>query len=96
MSSMIIGVCTLEFHLPTCRSLKGKRKFLSSFRTRLSNKFNVAVSELDHHDRWQRSTIGLVSLAAGREPIDKMFQKILGEAERQGEAQLISVNIEFL
>jgi len=54
------------------------------------------VSELDHHDRWQRSTIGLVSLAAGREPIDKMFQKILGEAERQGEAQLISVKIEFL
>ena len=89
MSPMIIGVCTLEFHLPACRSLKEKRKFLSSFRTRVSNRFNVAVSELDHHDRWQRSTIGL-------EPIDKMFQKILGEAERQGEAQLISVNIEFL
>ena len=96
MSPMIIGVCTLEFHLPACRSLKEKRKFLSSFRTRVSNRFNVAVSELDHHDRWQRSTIGLVSLAAGRKPIDKMFQKILGEAERQGEAQLISVKIEFL
>ncbi len=93
---MIIGVCTLEFHLPACRSLKEKRRFLKSFRTRVSNKFNVAVSEVDHHDLWQRSTIGVVSIAAEREPIDKMFQKVLREAERQREAQLISVEIEFL
>ena len=93
---MIIGVCTLEFHLPACRSLKEKRRFLTSFRTRISNKFNVAVSEIDHHDLWQRSTIGVVSLAVERAPIDKMFQKVLREAERQREAQLISVEIEFL
>ncbi len=93
---MIIGVCTLEFHLPACRSLKEKRRFLTSFRTRISNKFNVAVSEIDHHDLWQRSTIGVVSLAVERAPIDKMFQKVLREAEHQGEAQLISVDIEFL
>ena len=93
---MIIGVCTLEFHLPACRSLKEKRRFLNSFRTRISNKFNVAVSEIDHHDLWQRSTIGVVSIAVEREPIDKMFQKVLRAAEHQGEAQLISVDIEFL
>ncbi len=93
---MIIGVCTLEFHLPACRSLKEKRRFLNSFRTRVSNKFNVAVSEIDHHDLWQRSTVGVVSVAVEREPIDKMFQKVLREAERQGEALLISVDIEFL
>jgi uncharacterized protein YlxP (DUF503 family) len=93
---MVIGVCTVEFHLPGCRSLKEKRKFLNSFRTRVSNRFNVAVSEIDHHDRWQRSTIGVVSLATEREPIDKMFQKILREAENEGDAQLISVGIEFL
>ena len=56
---MIIGVCTLEFHLPACRNLKEKRRFLNSFRTRVANKFNVAISEIDHHDLWQRSTIGV-------------------------------------
>lgn len=92
---MIIGLCTLEFHLPGCRSLKEKRKFLNSFRSRVSNKFNVAVSEIDHHDLWQRSSIGVVSLAVEREPIDRMFQKVLREAERQHEAQLIGVQVEF-
>ncbi len=92
---MIIGVCTLEFHLPAARNLKEKRRFLNSFRTRVSNKFNVAVSEIDHHDLWQRSTIGVVSLAVDRTPIDKMFQKVVREAELQPEAQLISVDVEF-
>ena len=92
---MIIGLCTLEFHLPASRNLKEKRRFLNSFRTRVSNKFNVAVSEIDHHDLWQRSVIGVVSLSVEREPLDRMFQKVLREAERRTDAQLISVDIEF-
>jgi len=92
---MIIGLCTLEFHLPACHNLKEKRRFLNSFRSRVSNKFNVAVSEIDHHDLWQRSSIGVVSLAVERAPLDRMFQKVLREAERQADALLVSVNIEF-
>jgi uncharacterized protein YlxP (DUF503 family) len=92
---MIIGLCTLEFHLPASRNLKEKRKFLKSFRDRVSNRFNVAVSEIDHHDLWQRSSIGVVSISVAREPLDRMFQKVLREAENQAEAQLISVDIEF-
>lgn len=92
---MIIGLCTFEFHLPACRSLKEKRKFLNSFRTRVSNKFNVAVSEVDHHDLWQRASIGIVSLSVEREPLDRMFQKVLQVAERQADAQLIDVKVEF-
>ena len=92
---MTIGLCTLEFHLPTCRNLKEKRKFLNSLQTRISNRFNVAVSELDYQDLWQRSLIGVVSIGSNREPIDRIFQKVLREAERQTAAELISVNVEF-
>jgi len=93
---MIIGVCTLEFHLPACRNLKEKRKFLNSFRSRVRGKFNVAISEVDHHDLWQRSTIGVVSVGAERDPIDRVFQKVLREAEGRTDAQLIGVQVEFL
>lgn len=92
---MIIGLCTLEFHLPGCRSLKEKRRFLNSFRGRVRNKFNVAVSEVDYHDLWQRSSIGVVSVSVAREPLDRVFQKVLREAECQGDAQLIAVKVEF-
>lgn len=93
---MIIGLCTFEFHLPGCRSLKEKRKFLSSFRSRVSNKFNVAVSEVAYHDLWQRASVGVVSLSVERAPLDRMFQKILQEAERRPDAELIDVKVEFL
>jgi uncharacterized protein YlxP (DUF503 family) len=92
---MVIGLCTLEFHLPACRSLKEKRKFLNSFRGRVAHRFNVAVSEIDHHDLWQRSCVGVVSLSVEREPLDRLFQKVLREAERQPNAQLIAVDMEF-
>ena len=92
---MTIGLCTLEFHLPACRNLKEKRRFLKSLQGRISSRFNVAVSELDYHDLWQRSLIGIVSIGRDREPIDRMFQKVLREAERQSAAELISVNVEF-
>ena len=93
---MTIGVCTLEFHLPACRNLKDKRRFLNSLRSRISNKFNVAISEIEHHDLWQRATVGVVSIGVDRQPLDKMFQKVLREAERQTAAELISVHVEFL
>ena len=93
---MIIGLCTLEFHLPACRSLKEKRRFLKSFRGRVSQRFNVAVSEIEHHDLWQRSTLGVVTVGVDRVPLDRVLQKVLREAERQPEAQLISVNVEFI
>lgn len=93
---MIIGLCTLEFHLPVCRNLKEKRKFLNSFRSRVRGKFNVAISEVDHHDLWQRSTIAVVSVGAERDPIDRVFQKVLREAEGRTDAQLIGVRVEFL
>jgi hypothetical protein len=92
---MVIGLCTLEFHLPACRSLKEKRKFLNSLRGRISSRFNVAVSEVDYHDLWQRSLVGVVSVSVAREPLDRVFQKVLREAERQDAAQLIAVHIEF-
>jgi hypothetical protein len=82
--------------LPACRSLKEKRKFLNSFRSRVRNRFNVAVSEIDHHDLWQRASLGVVSVAVEREPLDRVFQKVLREAEFQADAQLISVKMEFL
>ena len=92
---MIIGLCTLEFHLPACRSLKEKRKFLNSFRSRVRGKFNVAISEVDHHDLWQRASLGVVSVSVEREPLDRVFQKVLREAEFQVDAQLTGVRVEF-
>ena len=62
-------VCLLEInlHFPDNRSLKGKRKELSSVKAQLQRRFGAAVAETDHHDLWQRSelTAALVGKDAG-------------------------------
>jgi uncharacterized protein YlxP (DUF503 family) len=48
---------TIHLHLPDNGSLKGKRKELLSVKAALGRRFGAAVSEVDHQDLWQRSTL---------------------------------------
>ena len=48
---MVVGLLTVELHVPGARSLKDKRMVLRRVKDRL-HKFNVAVSEVEHHDLW--------------------------------------------
>ena len=57
--AMTVGVCRVTLRLPENGSLKGKRQLLRSLTTRLRNKFNVAVAEVDDNDRWQIATVGV-------------------------------------
>jgi len=64
---MVVGLASIEIHIPECGSLKRKRQFLRGIKDRVKNRFNVSIAEVDHNDLWQRTTLGVsVDLAAGR------------------------------
>ena len=48
--------------IPGSQSLKEKRMVLKSIKDRTRKRFNVAVSELDFQDKWQRTLLGFVTL----------------------------------
>src|SRR5947199_119668 len=52
-----VAVLVIDLHFPESGSLKGKRKELSSIKAQLHGRLGVAVSEVDHHDLWQRATL---------------------------------------
>jgi uncharacterized protein YlxP (DUF503 family) len=52
-----VAVLVIDLHFPEAGSLKAKRKDLSSIKAQLHGRLGVAVSETDHHDLWQRSTL---------------------------------------
>ena len=58
MAAGYVGILSVELHFPEAGSLKGKRKFVKSAKAQLQNRFGASVAEVDHHDLWQRSTIG--------------------------------------
>ena len=78
---MVIGICTLELHLPDNHSLKGKRQVVNSLKGRLKSRFNISVAEVDHLDAWQRAAIGLVMVSNDRRHVDSELSKILNFIE---------------
>jgi len=78
----VIAFLTLEIHIEAAHSLKDKRHVVRSLKDRLRANFNVAVSELDHNDLWQRATIGVVSISDSRDYLQGLMANIEREATR--------------
>jgi uncharacterized protein YlxP (DUF503 family) len=93
---MPVGLLTLELHIAEAQSLKDKRQILRSLKERLRAKFNVAVAELDFEDTWQRSVVGVVTLANEEQFVEESLQKVLAEADRELGSVLISHNVDLL
>jgi uncharacterized protein YlxP (DUF503 family) len=60
---MLAAMCRFDLRIPGCSSLKQKRHVVKTLTVSLRQKFNVSVAEVDHHDLWQRTTIGVASVA---------------------------------
>jgi uncharacterized protein YlxP (DUF503 family) len=52
-------VCLIEarLHFGESQDLKGKRKLLKSLKDGIRQRFGASVTEIDGHDKWQRSTL---------------------------------------
>ena len=77
----IVGLCTLELHLPGVASLKEKRRILKSLLARLHNTFNVSAAEVDHHDVWQSAAISIATVSNSGAHANQVIQKVIGWIE---------------
>jgi uncharacterized protein len=93
---MIIGVITIELFLPVPQSLKEKRFFLKSIIERLRKKFNISVSEIDHHDLWQRALLGISTVGMEKRYLNKVLDTIIDFVEHENAVQILDYTIEFL
>src|SRR5436305_13503835 len=62
--SGFVAVLVIDLHFPDAGSLKSKRKDLASIKAQLHGRLGAAVAEVDHQDRWQRSTL-IAALTGG-------------------------------
>ncbi len=92
---MIIGFLSLEIYIPYSHSLKEKRTRLSGLRNRLKNRYNVAFAELDYHQKWQRTKIGMVTLTNQKRLIDSLFSKIIADTEKNIDGHIIEHQIHY-
>jgi hypothetical protein len=74
---MNVGVCQVSLRLPENMSLKGKRQVLKSITSRVRQKFNVAVAEVDDNDMWQRATIGVCCISNNRRHTNEVLSHVV-------------------
>jgi uncharacterized protein YlxP (DUF503 family) len=72
---MNVGVCKIRLRLPENQSLKGKRQILKSIISRVDNKFNGSVAEVDDQDLWQVATLGICYVSNDRRHADEVLSK---------------------
>jgi len=94
---MNVGVCKINLRLPENSSLKGKRQVLKSITTRVRNKFNVSVAEIDNHDRWQLATIGICCVSNDNRYTNEVLSKVVDFViNGHFEVEILDYEIEIL
>ena len=91
----IVGLLSLELHIPHSRSLKEKRVVVRSIKDRL-NKLSVGFAEVNHQDLLQRAALAIVAVGSEQQLVEQSLTNVVQEVERKGVGVVISSQIEWL
>ena len=75
--AMNVGVLRVNLRLPENTSLKGKRQLLKPITSRIRNRFNVSVAEVDHQDLWQLASIGVCCVSSDKRRINEVLSRVV-------------------
>ncbi|MGG1678699.1 DUF503 domain-containing protein [Neobacillus sp. NRS-1170] len=93
---MIIGSAVCECIIYDAHSLKEKRAVLQRILTRLKQKYNISVSEVDYQDVWQRTKIAIVAVTSTRVSTEQELQSALKLIDSFPEIERTITDIDWL
>ena len=94
---MNVAVGRVGLRIPENMSLKGKRQVLKSITSRIRNRFNVAVAEVDDNDNWRIATIGICCLSNDRRHSNQVISRVVNFIEKgRFEIELLDYEIEII
>ncbi len=92
---MIIGTLQLELHFFRPQSLKEKRVLLKSLLSRLRQRFNISVSEIDGMDLWQKSVLAIAAIGGEKRHINQVLDQVTDFVHEERELEIINQHMEF-
>ena len=91
----IVGLLSLELHVPHSRSLKEKRVVVRSIKDRL-RKLSVGCAEVNHQDLLQRAALAIVAVGSEQQLVEQSLTNVVKEVERKGIGVIVKSEIEWL
>jgi uncharacterized protein YlxP (DUF503 family) len=92
---MVVGVCTIDLHLPGVGSLKGKRQILLSLKERIKKAHNVSIAEVDGNDLWQRAVLGVACVANDGRYVTQVLDAVLNAVRANPSVELVDQHTEL-
>jgi len=92
---MVVGILKLRLALPENHSLKGKRGVLKRIQARVSNQFNISITECGDQDLWQSVVLGFGVVGSSQPVVEATLQKVVDFIDDMKLAQLGAAEVEF-
>ena len=92
---MVVGTVEIHLHIPESRSLKSKRYILRSIKDRVRSRFNVSIAEVDHQDLWQRSVLGVATVAESTSFAHQVLSRVMRAVEAEQRLTVIDYQVEM-
>ena len=93
---MIIGLAACECIIYDSHSLKEKRAVLQRILTRLKQKYNISVSEVDYQDVCKRTKIAIVAVSSSRVSTEQELQNALKLIDSFPEIERTVTDVEWI
>ena len=90
---MLVAVERFDLRIPACGSLKEKRHVVKTLANAIRSTFNVAVAEVDHHNLWQRTTLGVAAVATDGYHVKRVLHEVEKLVERWAEVDIIEMEL---
>ncbi|MHA6258751.1 DUF503 domain-containing protein [Sporosarcina sp. CAU 1771] len=84
-----------SFFIPMAASLKDKRSVLKRMIDRTKNSYNVSISEIEHQDLWQRTTIALVAVASSKDAAEREVRRTIRFLESNPEWEMSDYTLDY-
>ncbi len=94
---MNVGICRISLRLPENHTLKGKRQVMRSISSRVRNRFNVAIAEVEDNHLWQVLTLGVTCVSNDARHANEMLSRVVQYIETlKGSTEILDDEIEIL
>jgi uncharacterized protein YlxP (DUF503 family) len=90
---MLVALERFDLRIPACGSLKEKRHVVKTLTSAIRSKFNVSVSEVDHHDLWQRTALAVAVAAGDSHHARRVLHEVEKLVDRWLEVEVIDTDV---
>ena len=93
---MIIATGKIKLLADWCHSLKEKRMVVNSIIDKVSNKFNVSISEVEDLDLHNSIILGIASVSNSSSHGQSVIQSVINHIENITEAYIVDIETEII